>query len=91
MHQRINATANSHLVRRHNNGTILTLLNCADLAHCCYEYSTVNTRLDQCILDCRINVNITFLTTYDAEAALIKVVWVQILIILDVDALVQTV
>lgn len=88
MHECVNATAYSDLVCRNNYGTILTLLDGAYFADCCDEDSTVDTRLDQRILNGGIDIDITLLAADDTQTASVKIVRVQILIILYINAFV---
>ena len=88
VHERVDAAADSYLVCRDNYSTILTLLDGAYLADCCDENGTINARLDERILNRSINVHITLLAADDTEAAPVKIVRVQILIILHVNAFV---
>ena len=91
MNQCVNATAYPNLVSSYNNCAVLTFFNCANLADFSNKNCTVNARLNQGILNCSININVRLFTANDAKTTSIIVVWVEVLVVFDIDAFVKAV
>ena len=89
MYKTIDAITYSQMVCSYNKRCVLTLFNRAYFVDSCYKDCTINTRIYQDWLNCRINVNVRLFTILNTQTHLWSKTWVDLLICLLVNTFIQ--